>query len=98
MARYIDADELTEILKHLEPKGYETSVLGRITLNIIDNVPSADVVEVKYGKWTLHSDGSGTCNLCGRTQKSVWDFDNVQNYCGKCGAIMNGGINDVKTI
>ena len=56
----------------------------------IMNMPTADVVEVKHGEWTLHSDGSGTCNLCGKTQKSVWDFDNVQNYCGKCGAKMDG--------
>lgn len=50
----------------------------------------ADFVEVKHGEWTLHPDGSGTCNLCGRTQKSVWDFDNTQSYCGKCGAKMDG--------
>ena len=50
----------------------------------------ADVEEVKHGEWSLHPDGSGTCNLCGRTQKSVWDFDNMQTYCGKCGAKMDG--------
>ena len=50
----------------------------------------ANYAEVKHGKWTLHPDGSGTCNLCGRTQKSVWDFDNTQGYCGKCGADMRG--------
>ena len=47
-------------------------------------------MEVKHGEWDLHTDGSGTCSLCGRTQKRVWDFDNVQRYCGKCGAIMDG--------
>ena len=47
--------------------------------------------EVKHGEWRLHPDGSGTCNQCGRTQKAVWDFDNAQEYCGKCGAKMDGG-------
>ena len=48
----------------------------------------ADVVEVKRGEWKLHPDGSGTCSCCNRTQKSVWDYDNAQNFCGHCGADM----------
>ena len=50
----------------------------------------ADVVEVKRGEWELHPDGSGTCSCCNRTQKSVWDYDNAQNFCGHCGADMRG--------
>ena len=64
----------------------------------MDGKTRADVVEVKHGKWILHSDGSGTCSLCNRRQIAVWDCDNIQNYCGKCGAEMNGGIKYVKTI
>lgn len=52
-------------------------------------VPSADIVKIKRGKWTLNKDGSGTCSQCNRTQKNVWDYDNWQNYCGHCGAKMN---------
>ena len=48
----------------------------------------SNYAEGKHGKWILHPDGSGTCNRCGRTQNSVWDFDNMQSYCGKCGADM----------
>lgn len=59
--------------------------------NIIKEIPTADVVEVKYGIWKLHNDGSGTCNQCGTTQCSVWDDDNFQHYCGHCGAKMNIG-------
>lgn len=55
------------------------------------NVEVAEYSEVKHGEWRLHPDGSGTCNQCGRTQKAVWDFDNAQEYCGKCGAKMDGG-------
>lgn len=55
------------------------------------DAPTADVVEVKRGKWVLHHpDGSATCSVCGRKQKYVWDFDNWQNYCGHCGADMRG--------
>lgn len=42
----------------------------------------------KEGEWVFHSDGSGTCNQCHTTQKSVWDMDNYQPYCGHCGAKM----------
>ena len=48
--------------------------------------------EVKHGKWTLNKDGSGTCDQCHFTQKNVWGYDNWQNYCGVCGAKMDGRI------
>ena len=53
--------------------------------------PTADVAEVKHGEWILHDDGSGTCKVCGKHQKNIWDMDNWQNYCGHCGAKMDGG-------
>lgn len=43
------------------------------------------------GEWLLHKDGRGTCKVCRRTQKAVWDDDRYQNYCGCCGAKMKGG-------
>lgn len=57
---------------------------------LVETAPSADVVEVRHGKWVIHADGSGTCDQCNTTQKNVWDFDNWQNYCGHCGADMRG--------
>ena len=50
----------------------------------------ADVQTVRHGKWKFHKDGSGTCNRCNFTSKNVWDFDSWQNYCGHCGAKMDG--------
>ena len=97
MACYIDADLFLE--DQIKRCGC-IPLIGSCTMdnkplnNILDNQPTADAVEVKHGEWNLHPDGSGTCNLCGRTQKSVWDFDNVQTYCGKCGAKMDGGNKD----
>ena len=46
---------------------------------------------VVHGEWKLHKDGSGTCNQCGKTAKNIWDYDGWQNYCGNCGARMDGG-------
>lgn len=85
MARYIDADKLIAEYDrvHIGPPGGARKLMVE--------APTADVAEVKHGEWRLHPDGSGTCNQCGRTQKAVWDFDNAQEYCGKCGAKMDGG-------
>lgn len=58
------------------------------------NYISVDAVEVVHGQWKFHKDGSGTCNRCGFTQKNVWDYDNWQNYCGHCGAKMDGKVKE----
>ena len=101
MARYIDADHLIkkyedviddEWNKQVAPPSW--SMAWECTIGDIEDEPTADVVEVKHGKWKLHPDGSGTCDQCGRTQKSVWDYDNAQRYCGCCGAKMDGQENE----
>ena len=45
---------------------------------------------VKHARWKFHPDGSATCSLCGFFQKDVWDLDTWQNFCGVCGARMDG--------
>ena len=50
----------------------------------------ADVVAVRHGKWKLHDNGDGTCDQCHFRQMHIWDYDNWQNYCGVCGAKMDG--------
>lgn len=87
MARYIDADRLIADGWRLERHGISNKLLQVMS---IADAPTADVVEVKRGEWKLHPDGSGTCSCCNRTQKSVWDYDNAQNFCGHCGADMRG--------
>lgn len=47
--------------------------------------------EVKHSMWHLYDDGSGCCKNCNYHQKAVWDMDGWQNYCGHCGAKMDGG-------
>ena len=82
MSRYIKD---TDVYRLVEPSG-----VARVHCSQIDELPRADVVEVRHGEWKLHPDGSGTCSCCNRTQKSVWDYDNAQNFCGHCGAKMEG--------
>ena len=46
--------------------------------------------KVKHSEWILHDNGSGTCKNCKTLQDHIWDYDNSQHYCGKCGAKMDG--------
>lgn len=98
MARYIDADKLKKRI-YASPMFFHFGEDGFFirdgVLDLIEKFPiaisTADVAEVKRGKWTLHNDGSGTCEVCGRHQKSIWDMCSWQKYCGHCGAKMDGG-------
>ncbi len=57
-------------------------------VSIIDNIPTADVVEVKHGKWE-----GCECSLCGHFATYANDY----NYCPNCGAKMDGKDTNVST-
>ena len=94
--RYIDVDGVISTIEEVWQRKYVKCgypPLGdvyRMIMKRLKSAPTADVVEVRHGRWTLHKDGSGTCSECGTTQKNVWDCDSWQNYCGHCGAKMDG--------
>ena len=67
----------------------EALIIAMDDIEFVEFMPD-DFAPVVHGKWTLHRDGSGTCNECGMTQKNVWDDDTCQRYCGCCGARMDG--------
>jgi hypothetical protein len=56
---------------------------GCSMMRLIDETPTADVVEVKHGRWISH-EGYEECDLC--HTKSVY----AHNYCPNCGAKMDG--------
>ena len=59
-------------------------------------LPSADVVEVKHGKWIEQEDGFGDtyydCSCCGESFCLIegTPADNMYNFCPNCGSY-NGG-------
>lgn len=65
--------------------------------NDIKNLPAADVVEQKHGKWIEQEDpwfgwGVWQCSNCKEEyvlEEGTPD-DNFYNYCPNCGAIMDG--------
>lgn len=46
---------------------------------------TADVAEVRHGRWSHHEDGVFTCSECGNAES------NDSYYCRLCGAKMDGG-------
>lgn len=85
MARYIDADKLIEQGWHLEKHAPN----GRcLTMMSIADVPTADVVEVKHGKWIKNISYPMVGYKCS-------ECDNFEIYkspfCRVCGAKMDGG-------
>lgn len=58
----------------------------------IEAIPTADVQEVRRGKWIVDEDGGVViCSECG--EEHMWN-DFRPPYCDMCGAKMDGGESD----
>ena len=53
---------------------------------IIEDAPTADVAEVKHGRW--HKNGN--CSNCGKYYGGLFIMKPSWNYCPNCGASMEG--------
>lgn len=95
MARYYNAETLLEFVKQYTPH-----INGETTMECVEtailNAPTADVVEVKHGEWTIKQDEYGceymVCSCC-----AEWFYDGENDtvdrtpkYCSECGAKMDG--------
>ena len=101
MARYIDANKLSrDVISSWDRDTHKTIEASRIhrqehhhLMSIIEKQPTADVVEVKRGKWEKRTfivfdneiKDSYHCSECNTT------WDTATNYCPNCGAKMDGG-------
>jgi len=88
MARYIDAEKLeTDGWSASRTYQQDATTMVYETKKLTD-LPTADVVERKRGKWKLNRDGNWACPFC------EFDpyHDNMKgmNYCPNCGAQMDG--------
>ena len=64
-------------------------------LKILEKEPTADVAEVKHGKWqTEYDDEFGwnkhTCTNCGYVKRTDIHISLGWHYCPNCGAKMDG--------
>lgn len=92
MARYIDAEKLKDAFhtdtEHLQSRDEH---LFDLIMFEIDETPTADVAEVKHGKWikvgTTESRANILqCSVCGKVRRGIAKTA----YCKDCGAKMDG--------
>ena len=91
MAEYIDRESLISNLKE-----FANEQLTTLIENLIQKQPTADVAEVRHGKWltweeqfpdrkpTKKNNLGVFCNNCHS------HADNMTDYCPNCGARMDG--------
>lgn len=85
MSRYIDEKDVYRLV---EPSG-----VGRVHCLQIDELPGADVVEVRHGEWI-----DKHCSICGETQPytargnafATTFYQFKTKFCPECGAKMGG--------
>lgn len=87
MAEYIERRTAIEAAKHAWAKGLEPS-------QYIETLPAADVAPVRRGHWIEGGDCQ-ICSECGEVH--CWD-EYRSAYCDSCGAKMDGGDNDAKSM
>lgn len=80
-----------------ENKGYAEG--WNSAIEIIENAPAADVVEVKHGKWIERENNYDTyydCSVCSESFVFIDGdpIDNLYQYCPNCGAKMDGEHNE----
>jgi hypothetical protein len=94
-----DYEKLVELLdnfdRNLSPfAGNEKFILRDDHVELAKYLIENDIIKRVHATWTLNATGTGTCSNCHFTQSNVWDYDNYQQYCGVCGAKMDGEVND----
>lgn len=89
MGRYIDADKLVQVLKEEQSKrgtlrDYEIGYWNALTMAqaIVLSQPTADVVEVKHGRWIEdgYYEKPCVCSCCGEEAKYISSFEETFDY------------------
>ena len=86
MTEYINTTTLLKEIDH----AFHTDTIGKKdVINLIINLPVADVTPVLHGRWKNITGGMvtlGDCSECKVRQPVIGT-----NYCKNCGAKMDGG-------
>lgn len=93
MSRYVDVEPLDVVGTKGVSKDYADGMA--YVLDLLDNLPTADVESVRNGYWGNMFNGKFTggaywyrCSNCGRIVPDV--RNGGWNYCPNCGARMDG--------
>ena len=95
MAEYIERAVVIDLIT----RRYENP---EICTQEINSIPAADVVPVVHGRWeyvpqTLNTLSQFRCSFCGWWSLDP-SIDGAYNYCPNCGAKMDGGVGDAKSV
>ena len=82
MARYIDADALLKAIVDEYGRNSATEIL---VLGVLNNLPTADVAEVKHGRW-IRSGNEKRCSVC---EFVYYSNNDDWNGCPNCLSKMN---------
>lgn len=93
MPRYIDAEKIRPYKGFFEkvdnvPKFYDW----------VESLPTADVVEVKHGKWIWQGSISEGCWTCSECEYKFYQGYGNENFCPNCGAKMSNDSNTPNTL
>lgn len=88
MSKYIDVESLG--IGRANPEVFENRAYAdgwNSAIDIILSAPTADVQEIKHGKWLPYRFGLGVmkCSICG----AVYDGGDSFRFCPKCGTKMD---------
>lgn len=105
MSEYIErrvaSDKLYNVYEYVkrniiaDGKPVAASLVKNIMLRFekaINMVPSADVVEVKHGRWEHLGGDEWCCTNCGEVISTEGSWEKpTKKFCNECGAKMDGG-------
>lgn len=90
MKYYIDKDDAVKIMytflkqaHDMDSNNDRLAEVLTIAKNVVNEIPHADVVPVRHGRWDADM-GGVWCSVCGEYSEGEWD------YCPYCGARMDG--------
>lgn len=90
MAEYIERGAFIELMKDIP-------MWGSVAAMLADSIPTADVAPVVHGRWV-----DGKCSNCGVDipTDDAHDaiFENECRFCYYCGAKMDGGDSNAKSM
>ena len=100
MSKYINADDLRNAMYHeafetdTKMQKWESGCWIRYKLfeNVLNAMPSVDVVEVKHGEWIKNDNETYSCSICNSWIPNEQHY--YARYCLHCGAEMRGKDND----
>lgn len=95
MSDYIGRDSITRAFQETDPDlfteydehyGVESGYSHEAVESIIADLPTADVVEVRHGRW-IELSRSSKCSEC---EFETGRYEPPRRYCPECGARMDG--------